>query len=70
MAKLFGELLAGVARTYIGGWANSVLKQAAQKLGAWLDMIIHGRRARIVVGLLLGFAAYAFFPIVGLLLAH
>jgi hypothetical protein len=43
MAKLFGELLFGIARTYIEGWANSFLKQTAQKVMAWLDTKVHGR---------------------------
>jgi hypothetical protein len=70
MAKLFGELLIGIARTYIEGRANSFLKQTAQKVMAWLDTKVHGRTARIVVGLLLGLAAYGFFPMMALLLAH
>jgi hypothetical protein len=59
MTKLIGELLVAMASTLIKGWANSLV----QKVGAWLDTKIHGRRTKIVVGLLLGLAAYLLFPI-------
>jgi len=60
MAKLFGELLFGLIRLLIVG----LLKQAAVKVCAWLDTKVHGRIARIVVGGLLGIAAYFIFPII------
>jgi hypothetical protein len=66
MTKLIGELLFAMASTLIKGWANSFV----QKVGAWLDTKIQGRRARIVVGLLLGVAAYVLFPLCVGLLAH
>ena len=55
-----------MASTLIKGWANSFV----QKVGGWLDTKVHGRTARIVVGLLLCLAAYGFFPMMALLLAH
>lgn len=60
MAKLFGELLFELVRIVIEDW----LKQSALKVCAWLDTKIHGRTTRIVVGLLLGLAAYIVFPII------
>jgi hypothetical protein len=68
MAKFLGELLFGIARSLITDRMNSFLKQIAQRVCAWLDTKVHGR-TRIVVGLLLGIAAYGLFPIIALL-AH
>jgi hypothetical protein len=65
MAKFFWELLFGIVRSLAGDLMNSVIK----KVDAWLGTKFKGRAA-IVVGLLLGLAAYGFFPIIGLLLAH
>jgi hypothetical protein len=59
MTKLIGELLFAMASSLIRGWANALVL----KLGAWLDTKIHGRRMKIVVGLLLGLAAYVLVPI-------
>ena len=70
MTKLFGELLFGLARSLITDQLNLFLKQVAQRVCAWLDTMVHGRTTRIVVGLLLGLAAYGFFPMMALLLAH
>ena len=58
MAKLFGELLFAMLGAFIKGWVNSFLKQIVLKVGAWLDTKVHGRTARIVLGILLGVAAY------------
>jgi hypothetical protein len=60
MAKLFGELLFAMVSTLIKGWVNSLLL----KVGAWLDTKVHGRTARIVLGVLLGLAAYVLSPLV------
>jgi hypothetical protein len=60
MAKLVVELLFGLVRILIA----DVLKQAAVKACAWLDTKIRGRTTRIVLGGLLGLAAYFIFPIV------
>ena len=60
MAKLLGELLLDLLRVLVG----DVLKQLALRVGGWLDNNIRGRRAKIVIGLLLGVAAYFLFPIV------
>ena len=60
MAKLLGELLLDLFRVLVG----DVLKQVVLKVGAWLDKNIRDRRTKIVVGLLLGLAAYFVFPIV------
>jgi hypothetical protein len=60
MAKLFGELLFGLVRILIA----DLLRQAALKVCAWLDTKVHGRIARIVLGGLLGLAAYFIYPII------
>lgn len=60
MAKLFGEMLFGLVRILIKDWLN----QAAVKVCAWLDTKFHGRTTRIVLGGLLGIAAYFIFPII------
>ena len=60
MAKLIGELLFAMVGSLIKDWGNSLFL----KVGAWLDTRIHGRTTRIVVGLLLGIAAYFLIPIV------
>ncbi len=69
MANAIGQLLFAMVRAFIEGWANSFLSQIIQNVGAWLDTKIHGRTARIVVGMLLGLAAYLLFPIVAGLLS-
>ena len=60
MAKLLGELLFDLLRGLVG----DLLKGAALRVGAWLDQHIQGRRVKIIVGLLLGVAAYFLFPII------
>lgn len=60
MLKLFGELLFDLFRVLVA----DLLRQMALKMCAWLDKNIQGRRTKIVVGLLLGLAAYFLFPIV------
>jgi hypothetical protein len=60
MAKLFGELLFGLIRLLI----VDLLKQVAVKVCAWLDTKVHRRISRIVLGGLLGIAAYFIFPII------
>jgi hypothetical protein len=69
MGKFVGELLFEIAKSFIEGWVNSFLRQAAQKILAWLDTKVHGR-ARVVFGLVLGLAAAGFFPMMALLLPH
>jgi hypothetical protein len=64
MAKLIGELLFELARSLIADRINLFLKRVAERVCAWLDPKVHGRKTRIVVGLLLGVAAYVFFPLV------
>ena len=64
MAKLFGELLFELARSLIGG----LLERAVLRAAAWLDAKLPGRRTRIVVGLLLGIAAYFLIPVLAGLL--
>jgi hypothetical protein len=59
MAKLFGELLIYFARVIVFDLVSGVVF----KFFAWLDMQIPGRWPRIVVGGLLGIAAYFAIPI-------
>ena len=70
MAKLFGELLFGLVRDLAWDQASSFVWRIVQKAGAWLDTKFQGRAARLIVGLLLGFAAWGFFPLIGYLLTH
>ena len=60
MAKLLGELLLDLLRVLVG----DLLKGLALRVGAWLDRNIQGRRVKMIVGLLLGVAAYFLFPII------
>ena len=60
MAKLIGELLFELVRSLVG----DLLERAVlKKVGAWLDTKLASRKARIVVGGLLGLAAYFLIPI-------
>lgn len=67
MLKFLGEILFGLARSLLADRVKGFGWQFIERAGAWLDTKIHGR-TRLAVGLLLGVAAYAFFPIVALLL--
>jgi hypothetical protein len=60
MAGFFGELLIGIGRAFIGRWLYSLFVM----LAAWLDPMVHTRALKIVVGLLLGVAAYFVIPLV------
>ncbi|WP_246571196.1 hypothetical protein [Bradyrhizobium liaoningense] len=64
MAALLAELLFDLVRAVVGSW----LREAAFAIGAWLDTKIHSRSARIVVGLLLGAAAFFLIPVISGLL--
>ena len=69
MAKLIGELLFAVIRDLAWDQANAYVWRLVQKVGASLDKKLEGR-ARLIVGLLVGCAAWGFFPLIGFLLAH
>lgn len=60
MAKLLVELLLWLIRIVV----VDLLWQAVVKFCAWLDTKITGRWPRIIVGGLLGLAAFFIFPIV------
>jgi hypothetical protein len=60
MAKLLVELLLWIIRVLV----MDLLWQAVTKLCAWLDTKIAGRWPRLIVGGLLGLAAFFLFPIV------
>jgi hypothetical protein len=60
MAKLLVELLLWLIRVLV----VDLLWQAAVKLCAWLDTKMTGRWPRLIVGGLLGLAAFFLFPII------
>ena len=64
MAAFFAELLFDLVRSLVGDG----LRRAAFAVGAWLDTKIHGRVARLVVGGLLGLAAFILIPVLSGLL--
>jgi hypothetical protein len=63
MAKLLGELLFATLGAFIRSCVYSFLEQAVLKWGAWLDTKVQGRTAKLVLGILLGLAAYFLIPI-------
>lgn len=58
MAAFVAELLFDLVRALVGSW----LRESAFAISARLDTGIHSRTARIVVGLLLGAAAFFLIP--------
>lgn len=58
MAAFVAELLFDVVRALVGSW----LREAAFAIGAWVDTQIQSRTARMVIGLLLGAAAFFLIP--------
>ena len=60
MTKFFEEMLFYLVRVII----FDLVSQAVFKFCVWLDMKIPGRWPKIIVGGLLGFAAYFIIPIV------
>ena len=70
MGKFFGERLFAIVRDLVWAEVGSFVWRLVQKAGAWLDMKINGRAARIIVGLFLGFAAWGVFPLIVFLLHH
>jgi hypothetical protein len=64
MAGFLAELLIDLVRSLVGSW----LRQVFVAICAWLDPKIKGRSARIVVGLLLGIAAFFLIPFISGLL--
>jgi hypothetical protein len=64
MAKLFFELLLELLAWIIRVLVMDLLWQAVVKLCAWLDPKISGRWPRLIMGGLLGLAAFFLFPII------
>jgi hypothetical protein len=60
MAGLFTELLLSLVRALIADW----LKHAAVSICGWLDTKITGRYAKLIIGGLLGLAAYFILPVI------
>ena len=64
MGKLFFELLLELLLWIIRVLVVDLLWQAVVKLCAWLDPRITGRWPRLIIGGLLGLAAFLLFPII------
>ena len=64
MSKVLGEVLFAIIRSIIDDLVISFLKPIGLKFATWLDSKIHGRRTKLVVGGLLGVAAYFLLPII------
>jgi len=64
MAAFLAELLFDLVRAVVGSW----LREAAFAVGAWVDTKIQSRRARLVIGLVLGAAAFFLIPFISGLL--
>ena len=64
MAKLFFELFVDLVLWIVRVVVMDLLWQGAVKLCAWLDTKIAGRWPRLIVGGLLGIAAFFLFPII------
>lgn len=59
MANVLGALLLVIVRAFIADWVYSLFRKA----GTWLDTKINGRTAKVVIGMLLGLAAYILIPV-------
>ena len=64
MSKILGGVLFAIVRSIIDDLVISILKPIGLKFATWLDSNIHGRRTKLVVGVLLGVAAYFLLPII------
>ncbi|CAN5505882.1 hypothetical protein BH11PSE4_BH11PSE4_06610 [soil metagenome] len=60
MARFLGELLFAMLRAIIFDWLYELMLKAA----AWLDAELPGRRTKLVIGMLLGVAAFFIIPVV------
>jgi hypothetical protein len=58
MASFIGEMVFGLVRLLFEDW----LRQIAIKFCTWLDPMVHGRMAKVVIGGLLGLAACLLAP--------
>ena len=64
MAGFIGELLIAIVRGLVADWAHALFV----KVGTWLDGKIAGRTAKVVIGVVLGLAAFFLIPVlIGLL---
>ena len=59
MASFIGEMVFGLVRFLFEDW----LRQVAIQFCTWLDPMVHGRMAKVVIGGLLGLAAYFLAPV-------
>ena len=64
MGKLFFELLSELLLWIVRVLVMDLLWQGVVKLCAWLDTKIRGRWPRLIIGGLLGLAAFFLFPII------
>lgn len=58
IANIIEELLLAIIRAAVAGWAYSLWV----KLATWLDPKIKGRWAKLIIGGLLGLAAFFLIP--------
>jgi len=59
MASFIGEMVFGLVRLLFKDW----LRQIAIRFCTWLDPMVHGRIAKVVIGGLLGLAAWFLAPV-------
>jgi hypothetical protein len=59
MVSFVGEMMVGLVRFLFEDW----LRQAAIRFCTWLDPMVHGRMAKVVIGGLLGLAAWFLVPV-------
>jgi hypothetical protein len=59
MAGFIGEMVFGLAKFLFKDW----LRQVAIRFCTWLDPMVHGRMAKVVIGGLLGLAAWFLAPV-------
>lgn len=64
MAEVVESLLGALIRSILKGWAYALMLKA----GAWLDKKLPSHRVRVIVGMILGAAAFVLIPIIASLL--
>ncbi|MDD1526172.1 hypothetical protein C7U92_09965 [Bradyrhizobium sp. WBOS7] len=60
MTGIIRELLLPIARSVVEAWSLALFT----KVGNWLDANVAGRYVKLVIGMLLGLAAFFFVPVV------
>jgi hypothetical protein len=70
MAKFLGQLLFDLLWDLAWRQVHAIIWRMIQNADAWLASKKLSRRAAVVVGLLLGLAAWGIWPLLAFLLAH